>query len=165
MKGCPDLETLLLSQSTAGDFQELSPPAQTAPWSSRSTASSRRTSSVWPTRCHRWTWSPGDGARGRRAAPDARGNSRRTVHSRRDADGGGAQLRGHPWPHRALGSLRRPLLRLWKTTLFGLNNAVQVAWSTTTVPLAVSLSLILFLSLVGLRRVAPARSVEIEVIR
>jgi predicted anti-sigma-YlaC factor YlaD len=53
----------------------------------------------------------------------------------------------------------------WKTTLFGLNNAVQVAWSTTTIPLAVSLSLILFLSLVGLRRIAPARSVEIEVIR
>jgi anti-sigma factor RsiW len=52
----------------------------------------------------------------------------------------------------------------WKTTFLGLNNAVQVTWSTTTVPLAVCLSFVLFLSLVGLRRVAPARTVEIEVL-
>ena len=64
-----------------------------------------------------------------------------------------------------LGAAAARSLVSWKTTLFGLNSAVQVAWSTTTVPLAVSLSLILFLSLVGLRRVAPARSVEIEVLR
>jgi predicted anti-sigma-YlaC factor YlaD len=52
----------------------------------------------------------------------------------------------------------------FKTTLFGLHNAVQVAWSTTTIPLAVSLSLVLFLSLVGLRRVTPVRTAEIEVL-
>jgi hypothetical protein len=53
----------------------------------------------------------------------------------------------------------------FKATFFHLSSAMQVAWSTTTVPLAVCLSLVLFLSLVGLRRVAPARTVEIEVIR
>jgi hypothetical protein len=52
----------------------------------------------------------------------------------------------------------------WKTSLWGLNNAVQVAWSTTTVPLALTLSVILFASLVGLRRVTPARTAEIEVL-
>jgi anti-sigma factor RsiW len=52
----------------------------------------------------------------------------------------------------------------WKTSLFGLNNALQVAWSTTTIPLALSLTCVLFLSLVGLRRVTPARTVEIEVL-
>jgi hypothetical protein len=52
----------------------------------------------------------------------------------------------------------------WKTTLWGVNNAIHAAWSTTAVPLAVSLSLVLFVSLVGLRRVAPTRAVEIEVI-
>jgi hypothetical protein len=64
-----------------------------------------------------------------------------------------------------LGASAARALVSWKTMFFGLNNAAQVAWSTTTVPLAVSLSLILFVSLVGLRRVAPARTVEIEVIR
>jgi anti-sigma factor RsiW len=52
----------------------------------------------------------------------------------------------------------------WKTSLWGLNSAVQVAWSTTPVPLALSLTFILFLSLVGLRRMTPARA-EIEVLR
>jgi predicted anti-sigma-YlaC factor YlaD len=52
----------------------------------------------------------------------------------------------------------------WKTTFLGLNNAVQVTWSTTTIPLAVCLSFVLFLSVVGLRRVAPARTAEIEVL-
>jgi len=51
----------------------------------------------------------------------------------------------------------------WKTVLWGLNNALQVVWSTTAIPLTVSVTLLLFLSLVGLRRVAPARTVEIEV--
>jgi hypothetical protein len=52
----------------------------------------------------------------------------------------------------------------WKTSLWGLNNAVQVAWSTTTVPLALCLSVLLFVSLVGLRRMTPARTAEIEVL-
>jgi hypothetical protein len=52
----------------------------------------------------------------------------------------------------------------FKTNLFGLNNALQVAWSTTTVPLALSLTFLLFVSLVGLRRVTPARTAEIEVL-
>jgi hypothetical protein len=64
-----------------------------------------------------------------------------------------------------LGASTARALVSWKTAFFGVSNAMQVAWSTTTIPLAVCLSLVLFLSLVGLRRVAPARSVEIEVIR
>ena len=52
----------------------------------------------------------------------------------------------------------------WKTALVGLNHAVQVVWSTTAIPLTVSVTLLLFLSLVGLRRVAPPRAVEIEVL-
>jgi anti-sigma factor RsiW len=64
-----------------------------------------------------------------------------------------------------LGATAARALVSWKTVFFGLNNAVQVAWSTTTIPLAVSTSLVLFVSLVGLRRVAPTRTVEIEVVR
>ena len=64
-----------------------------------------------------------------------------------------------------LGASAARALVSWKTAFFGVSNAMQVAWSTTTLPLAVCLSLVLFVSLVGLRRVAPARSVEIEVIR
>jgi hypothetical protein len=64
-----------------------------------------------------------------------------------------------------VGATTARALLAWKSTFFHLSSAMQVAWSTTTVPLAVCLSLVLFLSLVGLRRVAPARTVEIEVIR
>jgi hypothetical protein len=63
-----------------------------------------------------------------------------------------------------LGASAARALVSWKTAFLGLNNAVQVTWSTTTIPLAVCLSFVLFLSLVGLRRIAPARSVEIEVL-
>jgi hypothetical protein len=63
-----------------------------------------------------------------------------------------------------LGASAARALVTWKTTLWGLNNAVHAAWSTTAIPLAVSLSLILLLSLVGLRRVAPTQTVEIEVL-
>ncbi len=52
----------------------------------------------------------------------------------------------------------------WKTALWGLNNALQVVWSTTATPLTVSLCILLFLSLVGLRRVATPRTAEIEVL-
>lgn len=52
----------------------------------------------------------------------------------------------------------------WKNTLWAVNNAVHTAWSTTAIPLAISLSAVLFLSLVGLRRFAPTRTVEIEVL-
>lgn len=64
-----------------------------------------------------------------------------------------------------LGANAARALLSWKSAFFGLSSAMQIAWSTTTVPLAVCLSLVLFLSLVGLRRVAPARTAEIEVIR
>jgi predicted anti-sigma-YlaC factor YlaD len=63
-----------------------------------------------------------------------------------------------------LGASAARALVSWKTTFLGLNNAVQVTWSTTTIPLAVCLSFVLFLSVVGLRRVAPARTAEIEVL-
>ncbi len=62
-----------------------------------------------------------------------------------------------------LGASAARAMVAWKTALWGLNNAVQVVWSTTAIPLTVSLTLLLFLSLVGLRRVAPQRAVEIEV--
>ncbi|HXX32504.1 MAG TPA: hypothetical protein VEJ89_17505 [Myxococcaceae bacterium] len=52
----------------------------------------------------------------------------------------------------------------WTSALSGLGNAVHAAWSTTAVPLAVSLSAMLLVALVGLRRLAPPRAVEIEVI-
>ena len=51
----------------------------------------------------------------------------------------------------------------WKTGLLSVNDALQVVWSTTAVPLTVSLCLLLFVSLVGLRRVATPRAGEIEV--
>ncbi len=51
----------------------------------------------------------------------------------------------------------------WKTALWSLNHALQVMWTTTAIPLTASLCLLLFLSLVGLRRVATPRTVEIEV--
>jgi len=63
-----------------------------------------------------------------------------------------------------LGASAARALVSWASTLSGLGNALHAAWSTTAVPLALSLSAVLLLSLVGLRRLAPPRTVEIEVI-
>jgi len=63
-----------------------------------------------------------------------------------------------------LGASAARALVSWANTLSGVGNAIHAAWSTTAVPLALSLSAVLLLSLVGLRRVAPPRTVEIEVI-
>jgi len=62
-----------------------------------------------------------------------------------------------------LGASAARALLGWKTALWGLNNAVQLAWSTTAAPLTLSLCLLLFLSLVGLRRVATPRPAQLEV--
>jgi len=66
-------------------------------------------------------------------------------------------------PIRLLGASAARSVVGWKTALVSVNDALKVVWSTTAVPLTVSLCLVLFLALVGLRRVATPRTAEIEV--